>query len=110
MIESIHELASAGRLDRIRSLLEDEDADIHALDCNRCTSLHLASGAGHFDVCLFLLEKGVLVNAKDVNEETALQRASESGHVNILKLLLRNGADINVLGMLRMSPLHYAGK
>jgi ankyrin repeat protein len=47
---------------------------------------------GHYDIVLFLLQKGADVNISDVNKKSSLYVASSSGHFAIIKLLIAHGA------------------
>ena len=93
----------------IVDLLIEKKADISAADEKHgSSSLHWASGYGHYDVVKLLIEKGAAVNARNKHKATALLIASDKGYAGIVKLLIENGADIEMGNTHKASPLLFA--
>jgi ABC-type nitrate/sulfonate/bicarbonate transport system substrate-binding protein len=91
---SLHKAAHKGDLEECRKYLDGApDEDIEAIDINEPgaaerRALHRSAGAGHFDVCQLLLERGAIIDLQDKNGRTALHWAAISGHTEVVKLLL----------------------
>ena len=60
------------------------------------TPLHYACTNGHYDIALFLLDKGAAVDALSPNETTPLMMAIRAGNIQLARLLLDRGADIRL--------------
>lgn len=58
------------------------------------TPLHFAAREGHFDVCRFLIDKGVDIHWRDSDGNSALNLAVESHNVDVVRLLLSAGASV----------------
>ena len=62
------------------------------------TALHVAAYYNQFEVCRFLIEKGIMVKGhptvRDLNRNTAAHIAASKGHTQIVTLLDRGGADL----------------
>ena len=58
--------------------------------------LHYACTNGHYDIALFLLDKGAAVDALSPNETTPLMMAIRAGNIQLARLLLDRGADIRI--------------
>ena len=62
----LHDAAGElGRLDIVKALIEQGNADIHAKDDKGKTPLHNAASAGHPDVVQYLTSKGANIDEKD---------------------------------------------
>lgn len=67
---------------------------LNLIDDSGLTLLHWAADRGNFEICEFLLEKGLDPNAKDFeDEQTPLHFGVFCSHFQIVKLLLKFGAD-----------------
>jgi ankyrin repeat protein len=60
------------------------------------TPLHYACANSHYDIALFLLDKGAAVDALSPNETTPLMMAIRAGSIKLARLLLDRGADIRL--------------
>jgi len=98
------EAAEDGSITEIQSLL-DRHADIHALDGEDATPLHLASETGHHQCVELLLDRHANIHAIDVYDNRPLHFASETGHHQCVELLLDRHADINALNSDHETPL-----
>jgi ankyrin repeat protein len=92
-----HEAAAAGRLDRVKELVEKNAALAKSYSPDGFPVFALAAVFGHLPVARYLFEKGANVNAAATNGSgyTALTGAVTSGHQEISAWLLENGADPN---------------
>ncbi len=106
----LFEAASAGRTDRVRSLLDKghAGADDHSPD--GFTALHLAAFFGHADVARELIARGATldVQAKNDMSVTPLHSALAGRHNAIAIALIDAGANVNAVQQGRWTPLHAA--
>lgn len=93
----LHEAAAAGRLARVKELVEKEPSLANGFSPDGFPLLALAAAFGHEEVAKYLHEKGGDVNAVSTNGTgyTALTGAVTTGHTEIVKWLLAAGADVN---------------
>lgn len=93
----LHEAAAAGRLDRVKQLVEKNSELAKSYSPDGFPVLALAAVFGHFPVAKYLFESGADVNAVATNGTgyTALTGAVTSGHQEIVAWLLENSADPN---------------
>lgn len=91
--EDLHDAASSGNLDVVRSILATGIVKVNASDQYRWTALFFASFFGHMNVVQALLAAGANVNAASTDGETALHWASSEGHTDIVLVLLESGAN-----------------
>jgi uncharacterized protein len=103
----IHDAAAAGRLDRVRELVEKNLVLANAFSPDGYPVVALAAFFGHFDVVRYLVEKGADINAPATNGTgyNALTGAVASGHTDIVKWLLEKGANANYRYGTGYSPL-----
>eukprot|EP00039_Didymoeca_costata_P029440 m.24674 g.24674 ORF g.24674 m.24674 type:complete len:212 (+) comp7630_c0_seq1:188-823(+) len=89
--------AQVGQVDKVLHFQQQNDVDVnYAGGLDDSTALILASGGGHKEVVLALLDSiHVHVNAKNKYGQTALILASNNGHTHIVEILL-NARDINI--------------
>ena len=104
----LHWAATFGWSTEIAELLFMKGADIHALDFQGKTPLHVASRWGQTNIVELLLSKGANGNATDDGGRTALFWASYAGHSDIADLLIANGVDIDAQDNLGISALTQA--
>lgn len=57
--------------------------------------LHMAAEAGSYEICNFLIDKGLSVNILNDNLMTPAVEAAREGRLNILELLLSKGANVD---------------
>ena len=86
----------------------EDKADTEARDDDKRTPLLLASGRGHVQVALALLERGANLEAQDYNKRTSLFQAVAGGHVELVRILLEHGADKEARYGNGTSPLEQA--
>uniref|UniRef100_A0A069DR07 Putative 60 kDa lysophospholipase n=1 Tax=Panstrongylus megistus TaxID=65343 RepID=A0A069DR07_9HEMI len=86
-------------LNRIVKLC-DSGINIHAVNSDKRSLLHIAAGASHIDVIKFLLLKGLSIHTKDSYGQTALTEAIRHERQEVVEILVENGAnlDLNTLG------------
>jgi len=101
----IHELAQAGEVEKLKSLLDDDPELINALGQFDRTPLHAAAEYGNVECVGLLIERGADVNARsNLMSKTPLFEAlgsasfaaSLSDALECTRLLLEHGADPNV--------------
>jgi ankyrin repeat protein len=97
-----------GRLEVAKFLLKAGAESMH-LDCLERSSLHGASGNGHYEVTKLLLDKAD-VDAKDVRRWTPLHMASNTGKHTVVELLLEHEADLKAQNDLNKTSLHIASQ
>ncbi|XP_073994651.1 L-asparaginase 1-like isoform X2 [Rhodnius prolixus] len=78
----------------------DSGINIHAVNSDNRSLLHLAVGGSHIDVIKFLLLKGLSVHTKDSYGQTALTEAIRHERQDVVEILVENGAnlELNTLG------------
>jgi ankyrin repeat protein len=88
-------------------ILVFKTADVHAVDDDGDSALHVACRRGHRDVARRLLSKGALasVNAINAGGWTPLWLAAAGGYCKVVETLVTKGADINKSGPRGASPL-----
>ena len=120
---ALHRASQRGLSDIVQLIL-DHDADVHALDGDGSSPLHLAifegspesSRGGIYELILkaslepmqLLLKHGVNINLQNHVGQTALHKASQRGHLDTVRLLLDHGADSNLQDNHGSTPLHLA--
>lgn len=104
----IHDAALAGDLAKVKSILNQDPAQLNAKGRNDKAPIHWAAQGGHLAVVKYLLAKGAPVNALNVQKENALVYAAEQGHLKLAAFLIANGAAVNIKTTLDASPINYA--
>jgi ankyrin repeat protein len=110
--ENIHLLASKGNIDKLRQLLENENAcqDIDGRNSNWETALYSASAAGKCDAVKLLISSGAKVNARARKRFSPLHAAARFGHLEVLEELINSGAGLEKVTIRRMTPLALAAR
>ena len=83
------------RLEVVRFLVDDHDADIHLKNKEGETALMRAAWGGHLAVVKFLVSKGGDIHAKDNRGWTALMKAAVSDRLAVVKFLVDRGVEVN---------------
>lgn len=96
-----------GDLNELRKIL-DSGIDIHTIDENGNTALHIAATRDYYEICKLLIENGADVNYRGLYNGVALADAAARGYTNIVELLIENNADVNAQGTYGASPLSLA--
>jgi len=92
----IHDAAAAGRLDRVRELVERDASLVNGLSAEGFPPMGLAAYLGHQDIVEYLLSKGADVNfSAPTTGFTALTGAVSQRHHGIVEVLLKRGAEPN---------------
>lgn len=86
-------------LNRIVKLC-DSGINIHVVNSDKRSLLHIAAGTSNFDIIKFLLLKGLSIHSKDSYGQTALTEAIRHERQEVVEILVENGAnlDLNTLG------------
>jgi ankyrin repeat protein len=82
-----------GQLAEVKILVDQKQVPVNRPGW---TPLHYACTNGHYDIALFLLDKGAAVDARSPNETTPLMMAIRAGNIQLARLLLDRGADIRL--------------
>ncbi|MCX6558445.1 MAG: ankyrin repeat domain-containing protein, partial [Candidatus Aminicenantes bacterium] len=104
----IHKAASAGDLETVKRLLEQNPKLLQEMDENGRTPLHWACRGVHFDLVKYLVERGADVNARDNGAMAPLHSVASRGHLDAAKLLLAAGARVDAETKGGWTALHLA--
>ena len=92
----VHDASAAGRMDRVRELVERDPSLVNALSVEGFPPMGLAAYLGHEEVVEYLLTKGADVNFVSPSTGfTALTGAVSQRHGRVADLLVRRGAEVN---------------
>src|SRR3989442_5205167 len=92
----VHGASAAGRMDRVRELVERDPSLVNALSVEGFPPMGLAAYLGHEEVVEYLLAKGADVNFVSPSTGfTALTGAVSQRHGRVADLLVRRGAEVN---------------
>ena len=94
-----YEAAAFGRVERLRSLLDDDPANANDWSPDGFSALHLAIFGGSEEAVMLLLERGADVDAlatSDIARVRPLGTAAFVGRPDLEKLLLEAGADASL--------------
>ncbi|KAL2798069.1 ankyrin repeat-containing domain protein [Aspergillus keveii] len=83
-------------------------ANIHAIDFNGKTALHIAAYLGNHQLVASLLDHGADINAVNVRGYTSVHFAILAGRLSIVRLLLERGAAVDIADHFCQTPLHMA--
>lgn len=90
--EQLLKAVARGNANACHHLLE-QGANIHAVDEQNWSALHLAAFFGRADACQSLLAHGANADAVTKRGESALHLAAHDGHADICLILLAHGSD-----------------
>jgi ankyrin repeat protein len=110
---SVFEAAAFGRLDRLRSILDEDPARAKGFSGDGFTALHLALFGGQEEAVRLLLERGADPNALSTNEVVRVPPLGTAAFVRsvpLARLLLDSGADANGRGEGGFTALHSAAQ
>ncbi|XP_059176234.1 serine/threonine-protein phosphatase 6 regulatory ankyrin repeat subunit B-like [Physella acuta] len=83
-------------------------ANVHAVDEDDRTPLHIASIFGDLDIVKSLIKAGSNINAVDKFGNTPLFFSLLYNHRELAKYLIKSGADVNLMSESQRSPLYVA--
>lgn len=109
---NVFEAAAAGQFNRVKQMIEDNPALLHAWSHDGFTPLHLAVFFGRRDVAELLLGHNAEVNLASRNpiQVTPLHSAAAGNHFEICEALIATGADVNARQAGGFTPLHSAAQ
>jgi ankyrin repeat protein len=110
---SVFEAAAFGRVDRLRSILDEDPARAKGLSGDGFTALHLALFGGQEEAARLLLERGADPNALSTNEAVRVPPLGTAAFVRsvpLARLLVDSGADVNGRGEGGFTALHSAAQ
>ena len=109
---ALHFAAVRGRVDVIRSMVKDFNANVNAIDAEGRTPLHCAAQFGHSEAAIALvIEFGADVEAKARDGRTPLHMAVLTNHNETVRTLIDTlGASLLAPIANGLSPLHLAAK
>jgi ankyrin repeat protein len=106
--KEIFKFVKRGDVERVRELLAQEPALVHARDVDESTPLHHAAWKGHAEVAALLLEAGADVNAQNRNDHwggTPLHAAAHGNQKAVAEILLARGADLHATSCNGRTPI-----
>ncbi|KAL5964078.1 Ankyrin repeat domain-containing protein 50 [Taenia solium] len=98
---SIGQLCTAafqGKLEVVKSILNQNSVDVEARDAAGSTPLVLASRQGYLEIVKCLLEANAKLDQIDQDGWSALRSAAWGGHIDVVNLLLESGVDVDITG------------
>lgn len=101
-----HQLASEGKLEELKALIETFGLTLKEVDENGDTMLHAATKTGQIQVMQYLIDSGININATNMQGNTALHIAVLNEQSEALCLLLESKASDVVLNNNKDAPLH----
>ena len=102
----LHDAAAAGRIERVRELVERDPSLVNAVSEEGFPPMGLAAYLGHEEVVEYLVAKGADVNFTSPSTGfTALTGAVSQRHARIADLLVRRGAEVNHVYEGTLTPL-----
>ena len=108
----LFEAAALGRIDRVRTALDDDPESVGRLSSDGFTALHLAAFFGKPEICRLLLDAGAPVDRYTANDfaNQPLHAAAAGRHVEVCRVLLAAGADVDATQHGGFTPLHEAAQ
>lgn len=107
---NLFEAAATGKTDRVRTLIQQEPANVSSYSTDGFTPLSLAVFFGHPETVDVLLAAGAEVNAasRETMKLTPLASAMATAQNEIARTLIAHGADVNAKAASDLTPLHTA--
>lgn len=107
---NLFEAAATGQTDRVRTLVQQEPANVSSYSPDGFTPLSLAVFFGHPETVDVLLAAGAEVNAasRETMKLTPLASAMATAQNEIARTLIAHGADVNAKAASDLTPLHTA--
>lgn len=94
-----------------QEIIFNEKLNLSMITADRDTILHFAASANKFEICEFVLSKGLMgVNTINNNGNTPLHNAAIYNSKEAAEILLRYGAKVNAKAEYDETPLHVAAK
>jgi ankyrin repeat protein len=110
---TVFEAAAFGRLDALRRILDEDQAQATALSKDGFTALHLAIFGSQEEAARLLLQRGADPTALSTNEAVRVPPLGTAAFVRsvpLARLLLDSGADVNGRGEGGFTALHSAAQ
>lgn len=104
----IHQAASTGDLEAVRTLLDNHPDFLNAPDDAGALPIHAAARAGHLEIVKLLLDRGVEVDVPDREATTPLGVACLGGQLEVARLLIDKGANVMAVDQGGLTPLLWA--
>ncbi len=109
-VVGLHHFAREGKIQECLYLIEDCGVDPNLIKYGS-SPLHVASEAGHLELCIALIKRLADPNLGDeIYGKTALHIAAEAGNVELCVALIKHGADTNIRSKRGMSALDIAAE
>ena len=84
----LHIAARYGHLNLCKTLVNNDNFDVHLIDDDECTALHYSAENGSFDLFSFILGKGSEIYSKTKTRRNVLHFSASNGHYNISRYIL----------------------
>jgi len=105
----IFRAAEEGKLDDVKSFIDEKGVSVNVRDAYGQTPLHSAVGAESIEIVEFLVSKNADVNAEETDKKTPLHYAATyNDNIEVAKLLVSKGANVNAQNKFGYTPLHNA--
>jgi ankyrin repeat protein len=105
-----YEAATAGRIERVRALLDNQPELLDQLSPDGFPALGLAIFFRHDDVARLLIDRGanVKLQARNTQKTAPIHAAAARADLAMIRLLIEKGADVNAEQEAGFTPLHEA--
>ena len=100
--------AENGKLDEVKSLLEQDPTLANVTDKEGYTPLHRACYGNHVEVVKYLLQNGANIAAKTEMQWEPLHSCCQWNNIECAQVLIAEGADVNAPSEGGQTPLHIA--